>query len=86
MKQLIPCDQTQLLDIMGPQNVPYKGQRLSLKGQTCTVRYVGPVTGKAGDWLGVEWDDPTRGKNNGMYDGHQYFNCKRYFQALYILA
>ncbi|KAF7185250.1 Tubulin-specific chaperone E [Pseudocercospora fuligena] len=54
----------------------YVGQRLSLKGQVCTVRYVGPVEGKAGDWLGVEWHDPARGKHNGTHEGKQYFKCR----------
>lgn len=53
----------------------FLGQRLSLKGQLCTVRYIGPVTEKSGDWLGVEWDDTARGKHNGMHDGKQYFEC-----------
>ncbi|KXT04383.1 hypothetical protein AC578_3588 [Pseudocercospora eumusae] len=51
----------------------YVGQRLSLKGQLCTIRYVGRVGGKAGDWLGVEWDDPARGKHNGTHERKQYF-------------
>lgn len=55
----------------------HPGQRLSLKGQTCTIRYVGPVEGKSGDWLGVEWDDPERGKHNGTHEGRKYFQCKQ---------
>ncbi|KAK4697840.1 tubulin-specific chaperone E, partial [Lecanoromycetidae sp. Uapishka_2] len=35
----------------------HTGQRLSYEDQLCTVRYVGPVAGTKGDWLGVEWDD-----------------------------
>ena len=53
----------------------YPGQRLSLKKQLCTVRYVGPVADKPGEWLGVEWDDPSRGKHDGTHDGVQYFTC-----------
>ncbi|KAK1076651.1 hypothetical protein LTR33_008762 [Friedmanniomyces endolithicus] len=56
--------------------VHHTGQRLSLKGQLLTVRYVGPVDGKAGEWLGVEWDDITRGKHNGVHDGKKYFDCR----------
>lgn len=54
----------------------YIGQRLSLKGHVCTVRYVGPVQNKSGEWLGVEWDDPARGKHDGTFDGVKYFECK----------
>jgi tubulin-specific chaperone E len=50
-------------------------QRLSLKGQLCAIRSVGPVADKPGEWLGVEWDDPTRGKHNGTHNGVSYFKC-----------
>lgn len=55
----------------------YIGQRLSLRGNRCTVRYLGKVEGTDLEkiWLGVEWDDPTRGKHNGEYLGHSYFKC-----------
>ncbi|KAI5250399.1 hypothetical protein E4T43_00340 [Aureobasidium subglaciale] len=54
----------------------YPGKRLSTKGERCTVRYVGEVKGKSGQWLGVEWDDPTRGKHCGSHDGVEYFKCR----------
>ncbi|KAI5275769.1 hypothetical protein E4T47_01380 [Aureobasidium subglaciale] len=54
----------------------YRGKRLSTKGERCTVRYVGEVKGKSGQWLGVEWDDPTRGKHCGSHDGVEYFKCR----------
>ncbi|KAL2005838.1 hypothetical protein VTN00DRAFT_10331 [Thermoascus crustaceus] len=54
----------------------YEGQRLSFDGALCTVRYVGKVQGTTGEWLGVEWDDPTRGKHSGEHKGVRYFKCK----------
>ncbi|KAH9845300.1 PAC2-involved in the stabilization of microtubles [Teratosphaeria destructans] len=51
-------------------------QRLSLKGQLCTVRYIGNVADKGGQWLGVEWDDPARGKHDGTHNGVSYFQCR----------
>jgi hypothetical protein len=53
----------------------YTGKRLSFDGQLCTVRYHGEVTGTKGEWLGVEWDDPTRGKHSGENGGTRYFEC-----------
>ncbi len=53
----------------------YPGRRLSFEGNLCTVRYIGPVAGTKGQWLGVEWDDPTRGKHSGEHDGKRYFAC-----------
>ncbi|KAI9670526.1 MAG: hypothetical protein M1831_005746 [Alyxoria varia] len=53
----------------------YVGQRLSYEGNICTVRYKGPVDGTKGDWLGVEWDDPSRGKHSGNHHGIEYFTC-----------
>lgn len=56
----------------------YIGKRLSFDGQLCTVRFYGAVEGTKGEWLGVEWDDPTRGKHSGEHQGHKYFECKEY--------
>ncbi len=52
------------------------GQRLSYDGVLCTVRYVGPVAGTAGTWLGVEWDEASRGKHDGTHKAVRYFSCK----------
>jgi dynactin complex subunit len=54
----------------------YIGKRLSYDNQLCTVRYIGEVKGTKGEWLGVEWDDPTRGKHSGEHGGVKYFECK----------
>ncbi|XP_064484651.1 tubulin-specific chaperone E-like isoform X2 [Ornithodoros turicata] len=49
------------------------GRRISSAGYYGTVRYYGPVVGTRGDWVGVEWEDPTRGKHNGCHNGVRYF-------------
>jgi hypothetical protein len=57
----------------------YEGRRLSYDGALCTVKCfisAGKIPGTKGDWLGVEWDDPRRGKHNGVYNSQQYFTCK----------
>ncbi|OJD38576.1 tubulin-specific chaperone e [Diplodia corticola] len=55
----------------------HPGKRLSFNRDLCTVRYVGQVQGTKGEWLGVEWDDPTRGKHDGSHAGVRYFECRR---------
>jgi hypothetical protein len=48
-----------------------------------TVRYRGPVAAskvKTDEWIGIEWDDSTRGKHDGSCLGesgvfHRYFDC-----------
>ncbi|XP_070684560.1 LOW QUALITY PROTEIN: tubulin-specific chaperone E [Pempheris klunzingeri] len=52
------------------------GRRVSCGAERATVRYVGSVPPTAGLWLGVEWDDPERGKHDGSHDGVQYFTCR----------
>ncbi|ETS87953.1 hypothetical protein PFICI_01781 [Pestalotiopsis fici W106-1] len=52
------------------------GDRLSYDGAICTVRYLGEVAGTSGSWIGVEWDDATRGKHDGSHKGTRYFSCK----------
>ncbi|TLS24449.1 hypothetical protein PpBr36_08771 [Pyricularia pennisetigena] len=51
------------------------GQRLSFDGALCTIRFIGDVAGTSGTWLGVEWDDPSRGKHDGCHKGVRYFTC-----------
>lgn len=53
----------------------------------CTVRYIGTVA-PWGDRLalGVEWDDKSRGKNNGEIDGVKYFNCRAIGAGSFIKA
>ena len=55
------------------------GQRVSLDSAICTVRYIGPVEGTSKEWIGVEWDDPSRGKHSGEHEGVRYFNCELEF-------
>ncbi|KAJ1369113.1 hypothetical protein KIN20_030510, partial [Parelaphostrongylus tenuis] len=49
------------------------GERVMIGGHSAVVRYVGEVSGHPGVWAGVEWDDPSRGKHNGLVNGVQYF-------------
>ncbi|KAF5835785.1 hypothetical protein DUNSADRAFT_6874 [Dunaliella salina] len=42
-----------------------------------TVKYVGPVAGLEGTWLGLEWDDVSRGKHDGEVEGIKYFQCSK---------
>ncbi|CAK9819096.1 Tubulin-specific chaperone E [Anthophora plagiata] len=50
--------------------------RIECDGHQGTLRYVGPVGETKGLWLGVDWDDPTRGKHNGTYEGVEYFKTR----------
>ncbi|MFT7807043.1 tubulin-specific chaperone E isoform X1 [Arapaima gigas] len=52
------------------------GRRVSCDGERATVRYVGAVPPTAGLWLGVEWDNPQRGKHDGSHEGVRYFSCR----------
>jgi len=55
----------------------YIGCRIeSDDGYIGTIRYEGKVDGFEGNWFGVEWDHPTRGKHRGTVKGKQYFQCQ----------
>ncbi|EFW21403.1 tubulin-specific chaperone [Coccidioides posadasii str. Silveira] len=58
------------------QPVARVGTRRSYDGSLCTIRYIGKVQGTDGEWLGVEWDDPARGKHSGEHKGVKYFECR----------
>uniref|UniRef100_A0A1A9ZE46 Tubulin-specific chaperone E n=1 Tax=Glossina pallidipes TaxID=7398 RepID=A0A1A9ZE46_GLOPL len=49
------------------------GTRITIGAYSGTVRYIGEVCGYKGIWMGIEWDDPTRGKHNGVVSGKRYF-------------
>lgn len=53
------------------------GDRAELEGCRVTVRFSGQLSGKDGHWVGVEWDDATKGKHDGALEGQQYFTCSR---------
>ena len=57
------------------------GDRLSYDGAVCTVRYIGEVAGTIGNWIGVEWDDASRGKHEGSHKGQRYFTCKPFLPS-----
>jgi hypothetical protein len=70
------CDLQQQTHAMAPKY--YVGQRISFDSHLCTVRYIGPVAGTQKEWLGVEWDDPAKGKHDGEHQGVKYFSCKSF--------
>uniref|UniRef100_A0A1B0AXA3 Tubulin-specific chaperone E n=1 Tax=Glossina palpalis gambiensis TaxID=67801 RepID=A0A1B0AXA3_9MUSC len=49
------------------------GIRVKIGVNSGTVRYIGEICGYKGTWLGIEWDDPSRGKHNGVVNGKHYF-------------
>ncbi|KAJ9567752.1 hypothetical protein OSB04_003718 [Centaurea solstitialis] len=62
-----------------PQQCDFKiGQRVHWAGdcrRIGTVKYVGPVQGYSGDWIGVEWDNRD-GKHDGSLNGVRYFDAQ----------
>lgn len=52
------------------------GHRMECNGYYGTVGYVGEVPPTKGIWLGIDWDDPSRGKHNGTHEGITYFNTR----------
>lgn len=58
-----------------PSNIEV-GHRFSLSNDRGTIRYIGPVADTKGIWLGVEWDDPSRGKHDGVSKDTRYFHCR----------
>ncbi|CEL92844.1 unnamed protein product [Vitrella brassicaformis CCMP3155] len=60
------------------------GQRVSIDGSVATVRFFGPlkrdqadgVSASGNEWVGVEWDDPSRGRHEGTFQGDRYFTCE----------
>jgi hypothetical protein len=51
----------------------------SWQGEKGVIRYIGSVTGQSESkvWLGIEWYEPGRGKNDGSAGGKRYFTCEQ---------
>ncbi|XP_011304811.1 tubulin-specific chaperone E [Fopius arisanus] len=49
------------------------GQRIACDGHYGTICYVGAVDDTVGIWLGIDWDNPARGKHNGTHHNKEYF-------------
>ncbi|CAH8454806.1 unnamed protein product [Schistosoma turkestanicum] len=41
-----------------------------------TICYVGHLPKSSGLWLGIDWDDQSRGRHDGTYNGVRYFQAK----------
>ncbi|XP_021917557.1 tubulin-specific chaperone E isoform X2 [Zootermopsis nevadensis] len=52
------------------------GHRVESCGYYGTICYIGEVPPTKGIWLGVDWDDPTRGKHNGTHEAKKYFTTR----------
>ncbi|KAI8568646.1 hypothetical protein RHMOL_Rhmol02G0216600 [Rhododendron molle] len=55
------------------------GQRAHSAGDSRrigTVKYVGPVEGYSGKWVGVDWDNADGGKHDGSLNGVRYFHAE----------
>ncbi|XP_077024509.1 tubulin-specific chaperone E isoform X2 [Tamandua tetradactyla] len=52
------------------------GRRVEVNGEHATVHFFGLIPPVAGLWLGVEWDNPKRGKHDGSHEGTVYFKCR----------
>lgn len=52
------------------------GRRIVSGDDFGTVMFVGEVPPASGVWLGIEWDDPQRGRHDGSRNGIQYFQCR----------
>ena len=59
------------------RGLPSPGSRVQINDCKATVKYVGEVKHQTGEWIGLEWDDAARGKNDGSTGGCRYFSCRR---------
>ncbi len=58
------------------QHAFHLDQRLQIGSERATVRYIGQISGQSGEWVGLEWDNESRGKHDGSIKGQRYFECK----------
>ncbi|KZV33102.1 hypothetical protein F511_03368 [Dorcoceras hygrometricum] len=52
--------------------------------KTGVVKYVGPLDGYSGDWVGVDWDADGNGRHNGSHNGVAYFTARGHDTASFL--
>ncbi|KAI7900340.1 uncharacterized protein BX663DRAFT_488540 [Cokeromyces recurvatus] len=52
------------------------GSRIQIENERATVKFIGVVGNSKGEWLGIEWDNPLRGKHDGTHEQVNYFSCR----------
>lgn len=52
------------------------GTRVECQSYYGTVKYMGEIKGYNSLWIGIDWDDPTRGKHDGVVNGIKYFQAR----------
>ncbi|KAI9472262.1 MAG: hypothetical protein EXX96DRAFT_642823 [Benjaminiella poitrasii] len=52
------------------------GSRIQVGKDRATIKFIGSVINSKGEWLGIEWDDPLRGKHDGTHEQVKYFSCR----------
>lgn len=57
------------------------GCRIEHQSQFGTVKYIGEVDEHPSVWLGINWDDATRGKHDGSVNGKRYFIARLYLKS-----
>uniref|UniRef100_A0A1I8JFQ0 Tubulin-specific chaperone E n=1 Tax=Macrostomum lignano TaxID=282301 RepID=A0A1I8JFQ0_9PLAT len=62
------------------------GRRIELDGHFGIVKYIGPVGSSRDTWLGIDWDEPERGRHNGTHNGVQYFKAAQATSASFVKA
>lgn len=63
------------------------GARVLYKGSMGIVRYIGKLHDQGDEeWIGVEWDDVTRGKHSGIHRGKHYFTSMVPNAATFVKA
>lgn len=55
---------------------PAVNDRIECNEEFGTVKYIGPVDGAQDIWLGIDWDNPERGKHDGSVNGKRYFHAR----------
>ncbi|CAG9323309.1 unnamed protein product [Blepharisma stoltei] len=53
-----------------------EGERISFKQSLASVRWIGSLPNKEDTWVGLEWDEESKGKHSGELDGVKYFTTR----------
>lgn len=62
--------------VPGVEEKGYVGRRVIVNNDIATIKWHGVIEEGLGEWFGVEWDDPSRGRHDGSFKGRRYFTTR----------
>lgn len=60
------------------------GKRIEDENCFGTICFIGKLPNTSGIWLGIDWDDSSRGRHDGTFNGIRYFKTHSFNSGSFV--